>query len=569
MGYGIATWTDNQNNLWMYGGASKFGFNNVEFNALWKYDINTNEWTWVHGSSSPGVAGIYGTQGVSSSLNTPGSRSESSATWTDTNGDLWLFGGYSFDPIEYYNDLWRYNIATNEWTWMKGSSVGNDPGVYGIQGVEDSINTPPARMVYSNWTDANGDFWLFGGRNMASFKLNDTWKYNKLTNNWTWITGGNVGDEYGYFPQLCNASALNQPASRYENRAEWTDLRGNFWFYGGDYYSGFGWNNLWMFCYVNRQWIIVNYSNYYHWGIQGVSDPQNSPGTREGGNGWLDANGYLYYYGGGYGSCNDVWRYVVDTSCGNCNPLVSALFYAPDSLCPGTCTDFINLSLNASTYLWSFPGATTPSSTDENPQSICYPTPGSYDVQLIATGTNGTDTFSLPNYITVYPSPQPQSITQSGDTLFAIAGGETFQWYFNGNSIAGATKYFYVAQSYGDYNVIVTDSNGCEAEAVIFNVYTESYTLDTEHFLIVYPNPVVNELRISYAETGSGSAIKILIYDMIGNLIVQPQTSFNSLSGHDPQVSIDVSKLEVGMYWLELTIDEKIFRTRFVKATRR
>ena len=36
--------------------------------------------------------------------------------------------------------------------------------------------------------------------------------------------------------------------------------------------------------------------------------------------------------------------------------------------------------------------------------------------------------------------------------------------------IPDATDYFYLATQAGDYNVIVTDANGCEVEAVIFDV---------------------------------------------------------------------------------------------------
>ena len=129
-----------------------------------------------------------------------------------------------------------------------------------------------------------------------------------------------------------------------------------------------------------------------------------------------------------------------------------SLFTAPAVLCPGTCTDFTNLSLNATSYQWSFPGATPDTSTAVNPTNICYTNSGSYDVQLIATNANGSDTLLLTNYITVYPSPPPQSITQNGDTLFAIAGAGIYHWYLNGNIISGATDYFYVATSSGDYN---------------------------------------------------------------------------------------------------------------------
>lgn len=55
-----------------------------------------------------------------------------------------------------------------------------------------------------------------------------------------------------------------------------------------------------------------------------------------------------------------------------------------------------------------------------NPIGICYNSPGQYDVMLIASNANGIDTLFLPNFVTVYPYPAPQGITQSGDTLFQM-----------------------------------------------------------------------------------------------------------------------------------------------------
>src|SRR4030095_12787801 len=103
-----------------------------------------------------------------------------------------------------------------------------------------------------------------------------------------------------------------------------------------------------------------------------------------------------------------------------------------------------NLSTNAISFQWSFPGSSTPVSTDVNPANICYNTPGSYPVTLIADNGTTTDTLTLNNYITVYPFPPPQGIMQSGDTLFANPGATSYQWYHAGNLIPGATDYYYV-----------------------------------------------------------------------------------------------------------------------------
>ena len=53
-------------------------------------------WSWNSGSDTPNQVGIYGTKGISSPLNNPGSRYYSSS-WTDSEDNLWLFGGYGRD----------------------------------------------------------------------------------------------------------------------------------------------------------------------------------------------------------------------------------------------------------------------------------------------------------------------------------------------------------------------------------------------------------------------------------------------------------------------------------------
>ena len=61
------------------------------------------------------------------------------------------------------NDLWRYDPATNMWTWMSGSNTVNQAGVYGTKGVPDAANVPGARESSISWTDGSGNLWLFGG----------------------------------------------------------------------------------------------------------------------------------------------------------------------------------------------------------------------------------------------------------------------------------------------------------------------------------------------------------------------------------------------------------------------
>jgi hypothetical protein len=119
---------------------------------------NPGEWMWVHGSNATNNPGTFGIQGVSAPANTPPSF-YTSCGWTDLNGNFWLFGGWRSNGN--WGDLWKYDAAINEWTWIKGSGIVNDPGNYGVQGIPSPANYPPARGNSVSWTDTQGDLWLF------------------------------------------------------------------------------------------------------------------------------------------------------------------------------------------------------------------------------------------------------------------------------------------------------------------------------------------------------------------------------------------------------------------------
>src|SRR4030095_7665074 len=76
-----------------------------------------------------------------------------------------------------------------EWTWMTGSSGSNDPGNYGTMGVADPANIPPANYGPATWTDADGNFWMYGGGYDGLSAYSALWKFDPLTGWWTWMHG--------------------------------------------------------------------------------------------------------------------------------------------------------------------------------------------------------------------------------------------------------------------------------------------------------------------------------------------------------------------------------------------
>jgi N-acetylneuraminic acid mutarotase len=234
---GAVSWSDGSGDLWLFGGAGydAAGVSSA-LNDLWKYTPSTREWTWMGGSSAVNQLSVYGTLGVPAAGNVPGAR-QGSVSWTDPNGNFWLFGGAGYDAQSsgFLNDLWMYAPSTGEWTWVSGHNAGNQPSNYGTLGVPAASNVPGARNVAAGWTDDNGNLWLFGGEgyDTQNFgELNDLWMYAPSTGEWTWMSGYNVGNQPSVYGRLGLPAADNVLGARNPG-ASWRDASGTFWLLGG------------------------------------------------------------------------------------------------------------------------------------------------------------------------------------------------------------------------------------------------------------------------------------------------------------------------------------------------
>jgi hypothetical protein len=329
-----------------------------------------------------------------------------------------------------------------------------------------------------------------------------------------------------------------------------------YWLYGG--YGVSGWlSDLWKYDMNNNMWTWVGGNSFGGawptFGTIGVSAQTNLPGGKAGSHGYKDSDGNLWMYGGtGMGMYNVLWRYVPDPACGAC-AMPTALFSASNQICPGTCIDFINNSESATSYQWAFTGANPSTSTAINPANICYSSPGTYSVTLIAANSFTSDTLILNNYITVFPYPAPQGITQIADTLFANAGAQSYQWYLNGNIINGATDDQYVALQSGDYNVIATDTNGCEVEAVINNVIAKISSIIPDGL-----NVSISVVDFEKLKVEAWPIAGIKIFDIIGHELFSATLS-------DNKIEIDISVFSKGLYLLQLQSEQGNISKKFIK----
>ncbi len=260
---GAVSWVDSSGNLWLFGGYNNCGSNNAcdDFNDLWEFNPAAKTWTWVSGSNTANAYGVYGTLGVASSSNTPGSR-ENSVSWTDRSGNFWLFGGQGQAAPGsggWLNDLWEFKPTAKTWTWVSGSSTGNEAGVYGTLGSASTANVPGGRYTSVGWIDGSGNLWLFGGQGNdstgAGYYLNDLWEYSPTSKEWTWMSGSNMASgptnrQPGIYGTLGIPAASNLPGARFSS-VTWIDGSGNLWLFGGIGYDSTGvrsaLNDLWRY----------------------------------------------------------------------------------------------------------------------------------------------------------------------------------------------------------------------------------------------------------------------------------------------------------------------------------
>jgi len=179
--------------------------------------------------------------------------------------------------------------------------------------------------------------------------------------------------------------------------------------------------------------------------------------------------------------CSDTAQVTINVS--PCTVPTAVFAASQTSFCAGTCIDFTDNSSGTPTgWSWQFPGATPATSTQQNPTSICYNTPGTYTVTLIVNNAFGADTST-----TVVTAGTPPNINAGSaisiaignqTTLTATGGTGTYSWSPTtglGSPNSASTPASPTVTT--TYTVNFTDANGCTDSDTVTVQVIEAYEL--------------------------------------------------------------------------------------------
>ena len=247
-----------------------------------------------------------------------------------------------------------------------------------------------------------------------------------------------------------------------------------------------------------------------------------------------------------------------------------AAFTANDlEVCEGRTVAYTNQTLTCATatYAWTFQSGSPASSTSPNP-TITYNTPGTFNVQLIATNTNGSNTSLMNGYITVIESPQitvSSTVDHIGSPLDGtatvnVSGGTppyTYSWSNGQSSTSANTSNTITGLAAANYNVQVTDGNGCsDSQSILVSTNTGVAEEELEKLVSVYPNPAKDIITVEFPAGKQAKTCEL--YNVIGS-----KMESYSVNGKQ-RLQLDLGVYSKGIYFLRINVDGMLITKKVI-----
>jgi hypothetical protein len=206
----------------------------------------------------------------------------------------------------------------------------------------------------------------------------------------------------------------------------------------------------------------------------------------------------------------------------------------------------------ASGYAWTLPAGWTGTSS-ANSITVTAGTAGG-TISVAATNSCGTSTPRT-MALTTAPVPAP-AITNNSNTLSTTATFASYQWYKNGNIIAGATSQNYAVTQSGNYYVMVTNSSGCSAQSNTIAITLDVKNSEKEEIAI---HPTIGDGIFKLSMPGNKMPVTLSIYNMLG-VSVQRHISADGTNS----LNVEIANKVPGTYLVLLQYEHHEYYERII-----
>jgi hypothetical protein len=194
-------------------------------------------------------------------------------------------------------------------------------------------------------------------------------------------------------------------------------------------------------------------------------------------------------------------------------------------------------------------------------QTCALPISGNYSV---TADNNGCRVESDAFQVSSQGVPEKPILYAQGPNVWYLVcsnyTASSYKWYYNGNLIDGALKYYYVArQNLGTYFVRIGNANGCYTSSDTLQIPTNKTSNSIKKLELkdpfadikIYPNPSPGVFNIEMDNDLTGE-LNINIITQAGNSVLKIR--FEKISEHFSS-QIDLSGQIKGIYLINIILD--------------
>jgi hypothetical protein len=186
--------------------------------------------------------------------------------------------------------------------------------------------------------------------------------------------------------------------------------------------------------------------------------------------------------------------------------------------------------------------------------------PGNYTIEM--TTINDCE-FIVDAEITAgLPYPAVPTVTLDMDGILTTdASGLSHQWLLNGNPIAGATNPTYEPTESGDYSVVVSNANGCEAtsEEILVTVVATEEESGFEKMAIL-PNPF-HDFFLLQLQSNQALRFEMTLTDAKGQTILKEQLNANGFF----EKKYQLPNIPAGLYFIAIKNEQGEWTEQLVR----